>query len=77
MSEKYPGITPDEMREMRQFVDTAIRKRLQSELRSLAARIRADVKGQPAGADPGWRAGVEWTLLWVENTATQLTQDRS
>jgi hypothetical protein len=25
-------------------------------------------------ADPGWQAGVEWTLLWTENTAAQLTQ---
>lgn len=83
MSEEHPGeftpdeLTPDEMREMRQFVDTAMRKRLQKELRSLAARIRADAQGQYAGAEPGWRSGVEWTLLWIENTASQLTQGRS
>ncbi|MCX5008644.1 hypothetical protein OHB05_39575 [Streptomyces sp. NBC_00638] len=30
-----------------------------------------------ADAEPGWQAGVEWTLLWIENTASRLTEDRS
>ncbi|SEE25423.1 hypothetical protein [Streptomyces sp. TLI_105] len=30
--------------------------------------------GRPDGAAPGWQAGVEWTLLWIENTAAQLTE---
>ncbi|MFB7106474.1 hypothetical protein [Streptomyces hydrogenans] len=25
-------------------------------------------------AEPGWRAGVDWALSWIENTAAQLTQ---
>jgi hypothetical protein len=26
--------------------------------------------------DPGWWAGVEWTLLWIENKTSQLTEGR-
>ncbi|MFD8462681.1 hypothetical protein ACFV27_38770 [Streptomyces antimycoticus] len=33
-------------------------------------------EGRYAGAEPGWQAGVEWTLLWIENTASQLPEDR-
>lgn len=28
-------------------------------------------------AEPGWEAGVEWTLPWIENTASRLAEDRS
>ncbi|MFD7206283.1 hypothetical protein [Streptomyces sp. NPDC059893] len=74
MSDKYPsGIT----NEMRQAMDTALRQGLQSDLRTLAANIRADAEGRYARAEPGWRAGVEWTLLWIENTAAQLTEGSS
>ncbi|GGW87115.1 hypothetical protein GCM10010320_80830 [Streptomyces caelestis] len=48
----------------------------QRELRSPAARIRADAEGRYASAEPGWQAGVEWTLLWIENTASQLTEGK-
>ncbi|MFF3740933.1 hypothetical protein [Streptomyces sp. NPDC002566] len=33
-------------------------------------------EGRYDSAEPGWRSGVEWTLLWIENTASQLTEDR-
>ncbi|MFF9627254.1 hypothetical protein [Streptomyces griseosporeus] len=64
--------TAHDLTEMRRLADEAVRARLQRELRRLAVRVRADAQHQEAGAQPGWRAGVEWTLLWIENTATQL-----
>ncbi len=73
MSEKDPGEITDEMR---QAMDTARRQGLQKDLRTLAANIRADAQGRYADAEPGWQAGVEWTLLWIENTASQLTDSR-
>ncbi|MFF8387378.1 hypothetical protein ACF053_27575 [Streptomyces kanasensis] len=45
-------------------------------MRALVASIRADAEGRYGGAEPGWRSGVEWTLLWIENTAAQLTERR-
>ncbi|MEV7069169.1 hypothetical protein AB0N97_41440 [Streptomyces collinus] len=57
-------------------MDLALREKLQRELRTIAATIRADAEGRYDGAEPGWRAGVEWTLLWIENTASQLTEGR-
>ncbi|MEE1943266.1 hypothetical protein V1L54_28330 [Streptomyces sp. TRM 70361] len=57
-------------------MDKARRQGLQKDLRALAANIRADAEGRYDGAEPGWRAGVEWTLLWIENTAAQLTEDK-
>ncbi|MEV2262989.1 hypothetical protein AB0J13_30515 [Streptomyces anulatus] len=62
--------------EMLQAMDTAKRHALQKDLRALAADIRADAEGRYDSAEPGWQAGVEWTLLWIENTASQLTKDR-
>ncbi|MET9518258.1 hypothetical protein [Streptomyces sp. NPDC002994] len=47
------------------------------DLRTLTARIRADAEGRYASTEPGWQAGVEWTLRWIENTASQLTEGRS
>jgi hypothetical protein len=73
MSELRPGEITDEMR---QAMDTARRQGLQKDLRTLAANIRADAEGRYTGAEPGWQAGVEWTLLWIENTASQLTEGR-
>ncbi|MET7695240.1 hypothetical protein ABZT06_46365 [Streptomyces sp. NPDC005483] len=76
MSDRYPIEITDEMR---QTMDTARRQGLQKDLRTLAANIRAaadrydDSEPEP---EPGWRAGVEWTLLWIENTAAQLTEGR-
>ncbi|MER7692604.1 hypothetical protein [Streptomyces sp. NPDC097610] len=64
MSELRPGDITDEMR---QAMDTARRQGLQKDLRTLAASIRADAESRYAGAEPGWQAGVEWTLLWIEN----------
>ncbi|MFI8793134.1 hypothetical protein [Streptomyces sp. NPDC055105] len=55
-------------------MDTAKRQGLQKDLRALAANIRADAEGRYDGAEPGWRADVEWTLLWIENTAAQLAE---
>ncbi|MEU3071639.1 hypothetical protein ABZ712_32895 [Streptomyces sp. NPDC006906] len=43
---------------------------------ALAANIRADAEGRYDSAEPGWRAGVEWALLWIENTAGQLTEGK-
>ncbi|WP_329585848.1 hypothetical protein OG195_03040 [Streptomyces sp. NBC_01362] len=57
--------------------DTAKRQGLQKELRALAANVRADAEGRYASAEPRWQAGVEWALLWIENTAGQLTEGRS
>ncbi|RPK23590.1 hypothetical protein EES37_38185 [Streptomyces sp. ADI91-18] len=71
MSALRPGDITDEMI---QAMDTAKRLGLQKDLRALAANIRADAEGRYDGAEPGWRAGVEWALLWIENTAAQLTQ---
>ncbi|GGZ42763.1 hypothetical protein [Streptomyces poonensis] len=70
-SDKYPIEITDEMR---QAMDTARRQGLQRDLRTLAADIRADAEGRYDSAEPGWQAGVEWTLRWIENTASQLTQ---
>ncbi|MFE2991505.1 transposase family protein [Streptomyces sp. NPDC059262] len=69
-----PGVLRDQMI---QAMDTAKRQGLQMDLRALAANIRADAEGRYDGAEPGWRAGVEWTLLWIENTAAQLTEGSS
>lgn len=74
MSELRPGDITDETR---QAFDTARRQALQRDLRALAASIRADAEGRYAGDEPGWQAGVEWTLLWIENTASQLTEGGS
>ncbi|WP_189958689.1 hypothetical protein [Streptomyces alanosinicus] len=74
MSGLRPGDITDEMR---QAADTARRQGLQMDLRTLAASIHADAEGRYADAEPGWQAGVEWALLWIENTASQLTEDRS
>ncbi|MEU3550643.1 hypothetical protein [Streptomyces longwoodensis] len=71
MSALRPGDITDEMI---QAMHTARRQGLQKDLRTLAANIRADAEGRYDSADPGWQAGVEWTLLWIENTAAQLTQ---
>ncbi|MFD8731963.1 hypothetical protein [Streptomyces sp. NPDC059611] len=71
MSALRPGDITDEMI---QALDTAKRQALQKDLRALAANIRADAEGRYASAEPGWQSGVEWTLLWIENTAGQLTE---
>ncbi|MGF1344499.1 hypothetical protein ACQSMD_31045 [Streptomyces flavovirens] len=73
MSALRPGVITDEMI---QAMDTAKLQALQKDLRALAASIRADAEGRYNSAEPGWQAGVEWTLLWIENTAGQLTEDR-
>lgn len=66
MSELRSGEITDEMR---QAMYTARRQGLQKDLRAPAANIRADAEGRYADAEPGWQTGVEWTLLWAENTA--------
>ncbi|WP_329125993.1 hypothetical protein [Streptomyces sp. NBC_01353] len=43
---------------------------LQSDLRVLAQRLRAEAPSQSAGFD----AGINWAVLWLENTATGLTR---
>lgn len=73
MSAMRPGDITDEMI---QAMDTAKRHALQKDLRALAANIRADAEGRYDSVEPEWQAGVEWTLLWIENTAGQLTKDR-
>lgn len=73
MSALRPG---DITEEMIQALDTAKRQALQKDLRALAANIRTDAEGRYDSAEPGWRSGVEWTLLWIENTAGQLTEGR-
>lgn len=74
MSALRPGDITDEMI---QAMDAARRQGLQKDLRTLAASIRADAESRYDGAEPGWRAGVEWALLWIENTASQLTNGPS
>ncbi|WP_327669461.1 MULTISPECIES: hypothetical protein [unclassified Streptomyces] len=73
MSALRPGDITDEMI---QAMDAAKRHGLQKDLRALAVTIRADAEGRYDSAEPGWQAGVEWTLLWIENTAAQLTEGR-
>ncbi|MFD9058246.1 hypothetical protein ACFWCM_23450 [Streptomyces albidoflavus] len=73
MSELRPGDITDDMI---QAMDAAKRHGLQKDLRALAANIRADAEGRYDSAEPGWRFGVEWTLLWIENTASHLTEGR-
>ncbi|MEV5687557.1 hypothetical protein AB0L68_30870 [Streptomyces sp. NPDC052164] len=72
-NEFRPGGINDEML---RAMDTAKRHALQKDLRALAANIRADAEGRYDSVEPGWQAGVEWTLLWIENTTSQLTKDR-
>jgi hypothetical protein len=48
----------------------------QKDLRAPAASIRADAEGRYDSAEPGWRTGVEWALLWIEKTAGQLTEGK-
>ncbi|MVO84979.1 hypothetical protein GPA10_09435 [Streptomyces sp. p1417] len=71
MSAPRPGDITDEVI---QTADAAKRQGLQKDLRALAANIRVGAEGRYDSAEPGWRAGVEWTLLWIENTAAQLTE---
>ncbi|MEV7817144.1 hypothetical protein AB0P05_41790 [Streptomyces flaveolus] len=73
MSDTYPFEITDDMR---QAADTARRQGLQKDLRTLATSIRADAEGRYDSVEPGWRAGVEWTLRWIENTVSQLTERR-
>ncbi|MCZ0983800.1 hypothetical protein O1L60_44345 [Streptomyces diastatochromogenes] len=73
MNDKNPIEITDEMR---QAMDAAKRRGLQKDLRALTATIRADAQDLYDSAEPGWQAGVEWTLLWIENTASQLTEGR-
>ncbi|MER0484719.1 hypothetical protein ABR737_41465 [Streptomyces sp. Edi2] len=73
MSNENPIEVTDEMR---QAMVTAQRQGLQKDLRTIAARIRADAQERYKGEGPGWQAGVEWTLRWIENTASQLTEGR-
>ncbi|MGW0552181.1 hypothetical protein [Streptomyces altiplanensis] len=73
MSALRPGDITDETI---QAMDTAERQGLQKDLRALAANIRADAEGHYDSAESRWRAGVEWTLLRIENTAAQLTEGR-
>ncbi|WP_411573415.1 hypothetical protein [Streptomyces fradiae] len=73
VSELRPGDITDDMI---QAMNAAKRQGLQKDLRALVANIRADAEGRYDGAEPGWRAGVEWTLLRIEKTAAQLTEPR-
>ncbi|MFJ8510168.1 hypothetical protein [Streptomyces avermitilis] len=38
--------------------------------------LRGQLRQDPL-AEPGWQAGAEWTLLWIENTVGQLTAGKS
>ncbi|MGW3644131.1 hypothetical protein [Streptomyces sp. NPDC005143] len=44
--------------------------------RVLAGRIRAAAAARP-GRSSEFDAGVDWAVLWIENTADSLTQSRS
>ncbi|MFB1046834.1 hypothetical protein [Streptomyces chrestomyceticus] len=74
MNDKHPTELTEEMR---QAMDSARRQGLQTDLRTLAARIRAEAEGRYASEAPGWQAGVEWSLLYIENIASGLTEGRS
>ncbi|MFG2925686.1 hypothetical protein ACGFYA_29805 [Streptomyces sp. NPDC048305] len=58
--------------EVRQAVRKAHRYALQQDLRTLAANIRDDARSRHPHAEAEWRSGVEWALLWIENTANSL-----
>lgn len=58
--------------EMRAALDAARRQALQADLLVLADQIRTASAGR-SGASPDFRAGVDWTLRWIENTANGLT----
>ncbi|OEJ21236.1 hypothetical protein AR457_35835 [Streptomyces agglomeratus] len=70
----YPIEIPDEMR---QALETAHRQGLQLDLRRPAGRIRVDAEGRYASEGTGWQAGVEWSLRYIENIASGLTEGRS
>ncbi|MCY0931859.1 hypothetical protein OTB20_37935 [Streptomyces sp. H27-H1] len=74
MNDMNPSWLTDELR---QAADSARRQGLQTDLRTLAARIRADAEGRYASESPGWQSGVEGTLLYIENMPSGLTEGRS
>ncbi|MFI1035457.1 hypothetical protein [Streptomyces sp. NPDC020951] len=64
--------------EMHQAMDTALRHRFQSGLRTLAASIRADAEGRYGGAEStDGSPESKGTLLWTEHIAGQLTERQS
>ncbi|MEH6375881.1 hypothetical protein V7793_16315 [Streptomyces sp. KLMMK] len=74
MHENHPFEVTEEMR---QAMDSARRQGLQADLRTLAARIHAEAEGRYDSEPSDWQAGVEWTLLYIENIASGLTEGRS
>ncbi|WP_331754165.1 hypothetical protein [Streptomyces sp. NBC_00826] len=74
MNDMNPSWLTDEMR---QAADSARRQGLQTDLRTLAARIRTDAESRYAHEGVGWQSGVEWALLYIENMAGGLTEGRS
>ncbi|MFJ9342267.1 hypothetical protein ACIRP0_23660 [Streptomyces sp. NPDC101733] len=60
MNDMDPGWLTDEMR---QAADSARRQGLQTGLRTLAARIRADAEGRVRQRGCRLAVGVEWILL--------------
>lgn len=56
--------------EMEQAMDAAKRQALQSDLRALATRLRAEAPDR----SPDFNAGIDWAVLWLENTATTITK---
>ncbi|MET8277130.1 hypothetical protein AB0P40_33040 [Streptomyces sp. NPDC079189] len=61
---------------MKQALIAAQQQGLQRDLRVLAGRIRAAAAARP-GRSSEFDAGVDWAVLWIENTADSLTQSRS
>lgn len=56
--------------EMRQEAVAAFRQGMQQDLLVLAERLRMEA---PLGS-PEFRAGVDWSVVWLENFARQLTE---
>ncbi|MBH1937784.1 hypothetical protein I5Q34_26520 [Streptomyces sp. AV19] len=70
VEESWPPI--DAGAEMRQAFVTARERSLQRDLRVLADRIRTAAEAQDQTAQ--FHAGVEWAVLYIENTANRLTE---
>jgi hypothetical protein len=64
------GQMPPVTDEMMDAVRAAREKGLQSDLLVLAQRMRAEAPDRSSE----FNAGIDWALLWLENTARQLTE---
>lgn len=66
-SDRQTPLIPDDMVDA---LRVARAQGLQNDLLVLAQRLRAEAPDQ----SPDFNAGIDWALLWLENTARQLTE---